>query len=273
MGRGPPDEPNLSCPTGRQSGPARIAPQVIGFVLLIASQVQAKPEQGTSSEPAVSASVAGQIRPLRSAIGFAALDRPTGIAEFGFGWLTLPGASICVVPLSSCSEGDTSFEIDAWQLFRGSTRFAFGAGILFGLIPTTEAQSGEFDRDHSRQYLTMEGTLRYYPYVGHNVEWWVGITGGLVVVSDRFKVTSKAPDRALLGPQGVTLRTEGGSLGIAGGPVVALTDNWALGATLRYGQWFLPRKPEVDAAGSRASLTGRNTVLSLGVAVAFRLAL
>ena len=27
--------------------------------------------------------------------GFEALDRPTGIAEAGFGWLTLPGANVC----------------------------------------------------------------------------------------------------------------------------------------------------------------------------------
>ncbi|HEY6078202.1 MAG TPA: hypothetical protein VIW29_05335, partial [Polyangiaceae bacterium] len=27
--------------------------------------------------------------------GFRALDRPTGMAEAGFGWLTLPGADVC----------------------------------------------------------------------------------------------------------------------------------------------------------------------------------
>jgi hypothetical protein len=210
----------------------------------------------------------------RTAVGFAALDRPTGIAEFGFGWLTLPGAAICVEPLAGCREGDTSFELDAWQLYRGSTRFAFGAGVLLGLIPTNNPEPPEdVDREHSRQYLTIEGTVRYYPYVGENVEWWLGVTGGLVVVSDRFEVTSDATDRALLGPRGVTIRTERGSLGVAGGPVIALTPNWALGATLRYGHWFLPGEPALDPLGSRASLTGRNTVISLGLSIAFRLAL
>lgn len=253
----------------------------LGIGFLLTSHARAEPTHAFEAtqpapkpgETALSPHQSPNVTGGRTAIGLAALDRPTGIVEFGFGWLTLPGASICVVPLRGCREGDTSFEVDAWQLYRGSTRIAFGAGVLFGLIPTTDATSEAFDRDHSRQYLTIEGTVRYYPYVGLNVEWWLGLTGGLVVVSDRFEVASPAPDRALLGPRGVTLRTEGGSLGIAGGPVFALTPNWALGATLRYGQWFLPSRPEFDAAGSRASLAGRNTVLSLGVAIAFRMAL
>lgn len=226
--------------------------------------------------------------PGRTAIRLAALERPTGIAEFGFGWLTLPGASVCVARDNACPQGDTSFEIDAWQLYRGTRRWAFGAGLLLALIPTTDvplpetspreptipppAAAGDAKREHSRQYFTVEGTARYYPYVGQNVEWWIGVTGGLVVVSDRFVVQDDS-DRALLGPQGVTIRTEGGSVGLAGGPVIALTQNWTLGATLRWGQWILPRKAAKDPLGSEASLTGRNTVLSLGANVAFRLGL
>lgn len=240
-------------------------------VLLWAAGARAQESDGTLEPEAEISIEALEGAGVRTAVGFAALDRPTGIAEFGFGWLTLPNAAICIEPVSGCLEGDTSFEIDAWQLYRGSTRLAFGAGILLGLIPTNNPEPpGDFGREHSRQYLTIEGTARYYPYVGQNVEWWVGLTGGLVVVSDRFEVDSDAPDRALLGPRGVTTRTEGGSIGIAGGPVVALTSNWALGASLRYGHWFLPREPALDPLGSRASLTGRNTVFSLGLAVAFR---
>jgi hypothetical protein len=214
---------------------------------------------------------------VRPAIGFAALDRPTGMVEFGFGWLTLPGAEVCVQrSLTGCSKGDTSFEIDAWQLYRQNKQLAFGAGILLGLIPTTAAppkDPPEIKRDHSRSYMTMEGTVRYYPYVGQNVEWWVGVTGGLVIVSDRFVVEGEATQRALLGPRGVTLRTEGGTIGVAGGPVFQLARSWTIGVTLRYGQWFLPNKPAVDPLGTEASLTGRNTVFSLGLNLAFRLAL
>jgi hypothetical protein len=211
----------------------------------------------------------------KSEVGFAALDRATGIAEFGFGWLTLPGAQVCVERAAGCSKGDTSFEIDAWQLIRGSRRLALGAGILLALIPTTDAPSDPagIERDHTRRYLTIEGTLRYYPYVGERVEWWAGLTGGLVVVSDRFAVAEAGDERALLGPRGVTIRTEGGSIGVAGGPVLALTQYWTAGATFRYANWFLPDTPAVDPLGSEASLTGRNTLFSLGLNIAFRMPL
>lgn len=224
---------------------------------------------------------------VHPAIGFSALDRPTGIAEAGFGWLSLPGASICIQRAFRCESGDQSFILDVWQIVRGSRRFALGAGITLALIPTTDAPQSEpgpapaepsameLTREHSRRYFTIEGIARYYPYVGENVEWWIGVTGGLVVVNDSFAVESDDAngDRALLGPQGVTIRTEGGSLGIAGGPVIALGQNWALGGSLRYGQWFLPERPARDPLGSEASLTGRNTVISFGFNLAYRMPL
>jgi hypothetical protein len=214
------------------------------------------------------------LHPLGAPPGFAGLDRPSGIAEAGVGWLTLPGAEVCIDRKTGCSQGDTSLALDLWQLYRQSRRFAFGAGILLALIPTTDAPKQDpqgVQRDHSRRYFTVEGMLRYYPYVGETVEWWVGGTGGLVVVSDRFVVKEdQEDDRALLGPRGVTVRTEGGTIGIAGGPVLSLAPHWSLGLTLRYGHWFLPDEPAHDPLGSQASLTGRNTMFSAGVAVAFR---
>jgi hypothetical protein len=210
----------------------------------------------------------------RPAVGFAGMDRPTGIAEAGVGWLTLPGAEVCIDRETGCSEGDTSLALELWQLYRQSRRFAFGAGILLALIPTTDAPKTDPEgvvRDHSRRYFTVEGMIRYYPYVGETVEWWFGATGGLVVFIDRFVVAQdQEDDRALLGPRGVTVRTEGGSIGIAGGPVLALAPHWSLGLTLRYGHWFLPNEPARDPLGSEASLTGRNTVFSAGATVAFR---
>ena len=213
----------------------------------------------------------------RPAVGLEALDRPTGIAEVGFGWLTLPGAAICIARQGAgCSRGDTSFEVDVWLLYRSNRRFAFGAGVLLGLVPTTDPpkEGAQSQRDHSRRYMTLESTARYYPYVGRNVEWWVGITGGVVVVSDSFSAPSQSgPDRELLDPSGVTLRTEGGTLGLATGAAVALTPSFTAGATLRYGQWFLPDKPARDPFESEASLTGSNVVLSLGVNLAYRISL
>lgn len=205
--------------------------------------------------------------------GFQALDRPTGMVEAGFGWLTLPGAAVC--SQAGCKEGDTSFVVDAWQLYRQNLRLAFGAGLLFGLIPTTDAPRGDpqgVQRNHSRRYLTLEGTLRYYPYVGESVELWLGLTGGLAVVSDRFEVES-SEDKSLVGSSGVTIRTEGGTLGLAVGGAFQLSQSWSLGSSLRFGNWFLPDEPATGSLGDEASLAGRNSVFSLGLNLAYRIGL
>lgn len=214
----------------------------------------------------------------RLARGFQRLSRPTGIAELGVGWLTLPGASVCAERStgSGCKKGDTSFEVDAWQLYRANNRFAFGAGFLLGLIPTSDAPRNDPEgvtRSHSRSYLTLEATIRHYPYVGQSVELWWGVAGGLAVVSDKFVVSDKNSDLALVGSRGVTIRSEGASIGLAGGAVFWLADHWSLGSTFRYGNWFLPKTAAKDPLTDEASLTGRNTMFSLGISIAYRIPL
>jgi hypothetical protein len=221
-----------------------------------------------------------QLEPARLRSGYAAQDRPMGMAEFGVGALTLPGAEICGATMDGaepeCTQGDASFSIEAWPLYRPSLRYAFGAGIMLGLIPVTipaqqQPTDQTIERDHSRSYFTVEGMGRYYLYVGEKTELWAGITGGLVVLSDRFVVESGVlADRALVGPQGVTIRTEGAAVGIAAGGAYALAENWSFGAMLRYGQWFLPDTPAEDPLGSQASLVGRNSYIILGLGVAYR---
>jgi hypothetical protein len=210
----------------------------------------------------------------RVARGFAALNRSTGIAEVGVGWLTLPGAQVCSA--NSCKKGDTSFALDAWELFRTSRRFAFGAGFLLGLIPTTAAPPSNpmgVERDHSRSYLTLEGTIRHYPYIGESVELWWGVTGGLVVVNDRFAVNNQQQDLALVGGSAATIRTEGATIGAALGAEFWLARNWSMGTAFRYGNWFLPKTAGKDPLLEEASLTGRNTMFSLGISLAYRIPL
>jgi hypothetical protein len=205
--------------------------------------------------------------------GFRALDRPTGIAEAGFGWLTLPGANVC--SSTTCKAGDTSFELDGWQLYRRNLRLAFGAGFLLGLIPTTDVPPSDTEgikRNHTRKYLTLEGMLRYYPYVAESVELWVGLTGGLVVLSDRFQVVDDY-DKPLIGPAGVTIRTEGGTLGVAFGGAYQLSRNWSVGGSLRIGNWFLPKARATDPFKDQASVGDRNSVFSLGFNLAYRIGL
>jgi hypothetical protein len=213
--------------------------------------------------------------PDRSLTGFAALDRPVGMAEGGVGVLTLPAAEVCVERSTGCNQGDVSFAVEAWQLYRPRLRWAFGAGLLLGLIPTAnpprqDQEPPGVERDHTRSYMTVEGMARYYPYVGERIELWVGLAGGLVIVSDRFTVSGDLDERAYAGPRGVTIRTEGGSLGVALGFAYELTRRWSFVGNLRYSEWFLPDRPATDPLGSEASLTGRNAVFSLALGVAYR---
>ncbi len=213
--------------------------------------------------------------PDRSLTGFAALDRPVGMAEGGVGVLTLPAAEVCVERSTGCNEGDVSFAVEAWQLYRPSLRWAFGAGLLLGLIPTAtpprqDQEPPGVERDHTRSYMTVEGMARYYPYVGERVELWVGLAGGLVIVSDRFTVSGDEDERAYAGARGVTIRTEGGSLGAALGFAYELSRRWAFVGNLRYSEWFLPDEPATDPLGTEASLAGRNAVFSLALGVSYR---
>jgi hypothetical protein len=201
--------------------------------------------------------------------------QPTGTAEFGLGWLVLPGTRVC--QKVGCRLGDSSLALEGWQVLRAGPRLAAGAGLLLGLTPTTDAPRQDpagITRDHYRSYLTVETGARYYPYVGDALEAWVGITMGLVVVGDKFSTHATTEDnRALVGPRGITIRTEGFALGAGGGAAYEFAPHWLAGASLRYASWFLPNTPATDAFGDEASLVGRNSVFVVGLDLAYRLSL
>jgi hypothetical protein len=213
--------------------------------------------------------------PTRLKSGFEAMTRPVGMAEGSLSVLTLPGAEVCVQRSTGCKHGDVVFGLEGWEFYRWSQHWAFGAGVMLGLLPTAYPKSPPeiVPRDHTRSYFSFEGMLRYYPYVGDRFEAWVGPFGGLVVVSDRFQEIDGNDDRALSGPQGVTLRTEGGSVGIAGGLAHQLGEHVSLISSLRISQWFLRFTPERDPLGASASLTGRNTAIMLGIGISYRASL
>lgn len=258
----------------------RVALEVVAFATTSATacpalaQSQSSKTESSESKPD---KVMGYLDSPRPARGFAAFDRPHGMAEFGFGWLTLPAAEVCVDPEGAgCSKGDTTPALEVWQLYRPRPELAFGAGVTLGLIPTQSAPRSDpegIQRDHSRRYFLVEGITRYHPYVGENVEAWVGLTLGLVVVNDRFASSESFADLALVGPRAVTIRTEGFSAGMAGGVAVALAEQWSFGTVLRLGSWFLPSEPETDPLGDVASLTGQNSMFSLGINIGYRIAL
>jgi hypothetical protein len=194
------------------------------------------------------------------------------MVEFGAGWLSLPGAEVCVDPEAGCRQGDTTPQLDAWQHFRLNVDFALGAGITLGLLPTTDAPRNNdgVTQEHERGYFMIESMARYYFYVGEAFEAYAGLAGGLVVVKDSY-TTKTDGEYATVGSPGVIIRTEGYSVGLATGVAFALAPQWSAGAGLRFGSWFLPDQAERSPfGGTGASLTGRNAVASIGFNVAFR---
>ena len=235
---------------------------------LLASTKRALADESDPADPNL-------LAPNRLRTGFAAMTRPVGIAEFNVGVLTLPGAEVCTQQNGGCKEGDYVFSLEGWEIYRWTRRWAFGAGLLVGLVPTARPPQppDAIPRDHTRSYFTFEGVLRYYAFVGERFESWVGPVGGLVVVADRFQVVDGNDDRALLGPQGVTLRTEGGTLGIAAGMAYGLGKHWAMVGSLRFSEWFLRWTPARDPLGAQSSLSGQNTAVVLNFGISYRASL
>ena len=197
-----------------------------------------------------------------------------GKAEVGLGLLGLPTANVCTT--IGCKRGDSSPMLELWQLFRPNPLFATGAGITIGLFPITDAPQQEppgVHRDHKRGYFTAEAIARFYLLHGPVWEAWVGGTGGLVVVSDTYSTSNNTTDRAYIGPRGITIRSEGYTIGIAAGIAKYLTETWTVGAGIRYGLWSLPNSPASDSLKDQASLVGRVGTIVIGVNVGYRLPL
>jgi len=226
---------------------------------------------GSTSAELQPANVGATLVPERAAY------RSTGMAELGLGWLVLPGAKVCSARTqNSCKNGDSSPMIEVWPLVRPTPDFAVGAGVSLGLIPTADAPRQDppgVDRSHSRGYLTVQGIGRYYAIAGEHLEAWAGLTVGFVAISDTFQSKNGLTDKALVGPRGVTIRTEGYTIGVALGGSYRLSPHWSVGTTLRYGAWLLPKKPATDPFGDEASLVGRNSMFSLSLNVAYRIPL
>jgi hypothetical protein len=195
-----------------------------------------------------------------------------GMAEVGVGLLTLPGAEVCIAEGLGCSKGDTSLALSGWPLFRRG-HFAAGAGVMVGLTSSSNVapqSQPDIPRDHTRRYFSIEATGRYYIPFNERFEGWAGITTGLGVVNDTFQSQNGITDQFVVGPRGVTLLTEGYTIGVGVGVAYAIADNWRFGGGLRVSNWFLPGTPIRDPLGDEASLKGRITTVDLGITLAYR---
>jgi hypothetical protein len=203
-----------------------------------------------------------------------------GTAEVGLGWLVLPGAKLCLVEEpESCKTTDTSFSLEAWPSVRlPGQQWAVGAGVLLALVPTTSPEPRQTEevakRSHSRRYLTAEAMVRYYPLLQARWEGWVGGTAGLAIVGDSFTTTAETePDRELVGPSGVGIRTEGWSFGGAFGGAWRWGPAFSVGACLRYGVWLLPGTPARSSLEDSASLEGPIPYFVSTISLGYRMSL
>jgi hypothetical protein len=201
------------------------------------------------------------------------IDRPYTVAQLGVGLLTLPAADVCLAG-RACTKGDNSIELDFWQLYRANRWFAVGAGASVAIVPVTDNPPSPVPRTHARSYFLVEATTRYYFVRADTFEAWVGLTAGGVIVSDRYGIErEEMSTAAIIGPRATTVRTEGGAIGALLGASWSFAPNWALGITARYMQWFLPHQAATTVFYDRASLTGEQSALNVGIACSYRIAL
>lgn len=202
-------------------------------------------------------------------------DRPYTLAQLGVGLLSLPSAKVCIKG-SPCTEGDTSVELDFWQLYRANRAFAVGAGATVAVVPTTDnpPSAAGIDRSHTRSYFLVEAVGRYYFLTPGWMEAWLGLTVGGVIVSDRYSsVDAEASRYALIGPGSATVRTEGGTVGAQLGAHWQFATNWAAGFSVRYARWFLPSQAATNAFQDRATLTDQLGMLNIGIICSYRIPL
>jgi hypothetical protein len=200
-------------------------------------------------------------------------EHPHSVVEFDLGLLALPDAEVCIRREAGCTRGDASLMISAWPQYRASERFSIGAGLTLALTPnsnTPRNDSVDVPRTHSRTYFMADLTGRYFPIVSDGFQAWLGLTTGLVVVSDSFTIANNQPEQRVVGRNGSNVATEGLSLGIAAGGAWSLNRNLTLGGNLRLANWFLPTEPEHTVLNDVASLSGRVTTVILAVSLGYQ---
>ncbi len=219
---------------------------------------------------------AQQTAMARDAIAARQLDKPYTQVEAGLGMLTLPATNVCLTAPNTCTRGDITPQGYAWMLYRTGGTYAVGAGV--GYAPATRTDTPQrtyanLDRSHKRDYLTIDMVGRYYALRSSWLEGWLGMTVGGVVVYDRFETKTESPSAPILGPSGVVLRTEGVSMGIAGGLGWTFAPNWSVEAAVRSAWWFLPGTRQCAPTGDCATLANDVAMFNLGIGVGYRIAL
>ncbi|MEM9693526.1 MAG: hypothetical protein AAGA56_13335 [Myxococcota bacterium] len=202
-------------------------------------------------------------------------DGPTSLLVAHAGMLGLPIAESCPFEGAPCEPGELAIDLGVGALGRIGD-FAFGGGVSvgFGLRTTEAAGEPVFERQQRRSYFTFEGLFRYYLPPVRTFEWWVGASAGVVVVDDRWTaLADRQPivDADLVGPDALSISTEGGLVGLALGGTWMFSEIFFIGTELKYSNWVLPRRRQVSPLGDLASLAGRIDVVALHIVTGFEL--
>ena len=210
------------------------------------------------------------------------VDRPHTVAALEVGVLALPTAPVSqsekggdVPLLGTIGRGDATIQMGIHVLYRGGRAWAIGAGVLFAPRPTSDTQYGGLSglpRTHQRSYLFVGVEARYVPVHTKIIEGWVGLSGGGVVVADRF-YTDVATTIPSLGATGVTLPSEGLALGVQLGVDWLLTDRLVAGLAIRAHRWILPNEPSCSAIGDCTTLLGTTEAFEFGLTFGYRIPL
>ncbi|MFO0676664.1 MAG: hypothetical protein U0169_09025 [Polyangiaceae bacterium] len=252
---------------------------VPAWILAVASaSVMSSP---ASSSAAERADPAAKVQPSNVALPNPLL-RPHTVALVEAGIIALPNAPISSgqrggsTPLGRIGEGDATVQTGLHLLYRATPVWAFGASALFGPSPTSDNQYGGLGglrRTHSRSYLLLGADVRYFPLSLKWVEFWLGLTGGGVVIADRF-TTDDAPNvPTILGQKDVTVRTEGLAVGAQAGVDWMFSDRFVAGLAVRGDRWFLPNTPGCTSIGDCATLVGIVSAIEVGLTVGYRIPL
>jgi hypothetical protein len=214
------------------------------------------------------------------------LDRPHTVAEAEAGIIALPTAPISPanrggsLPIGGFGNGDATVELGARILYRADRAWAIGAGATFAPRPTSDQNYGtasDVRRTHSRSYFWLGVEVRYIPFRSRWIEFWIGGTGGTVVVADRFTTTSAPSVPSLLGTNEVTVSTGGLALGAQSGLDYLINDSLVVGLAATADWWLLPsesrQQSSCDAIGDCPTLHGGVAAFELGLTLGYRIAL
>lgn len=203
----------------------------------------------------------------------AIIDRAHAMVEVGLGGMSLPYKQLCIPTQNRCATSDFTLLGSLRYMLRPSPRFSFGAGVALGFRPISDdadivTPNGTIQRVHSRNYLILSGQGRYFFARRDGFEAWVGASGGLIVVSDRYELEDKGT--AIINPRSTTLATQGPMVGFAAGADWALSTAWTVGGWTHQMLWFLPDKAACGATSDCATVSGLSYSLEIGLAFTYR---